>query len=396
MNAKVMTGRLIKIKNRSWTYFKGQPQSGQIALIVVLALLSTSTVMAIGLGILTFNEVKKLNNVVKTAQSYYAAEGGAEDAIIRVKNHMSYLSSYTLSVGSSTAAVNITGPLDNLSIVSEGNTEGRVRKVAINLSASPSSTNVSFNYGVQVGDGGLFMEKTATIVGSVYSNGNITSSNNPSITGDAFAAGTSSIDGGSWPGQLLDIDGNARARVIREARIGGTARAYQFTDCQVGGIAYYQGSITNCAAGGGSILQTYSNLPSLPMPIAESQLDTWEQEAQAGGVINGPCPYQPPNGASLGPVKINCGLLIDDNQIINMTGAIWVVGDMTISNQSIIRLSSSFGDDSSHIIIDNPSNQLTSSRFIIQNDGQIQGSGDPDSYVMVVSRNESSESGGGK
>ena len=240
------------------------------------------------------------------------------------------------------------------------------------------------------------MGNNARINGSVYSNGNITSSNNPSITGDAFAAGTSSIDGGSWPGQLLDIDGNARARVIREARIGGTARAYQFTDCQVGGIAYYQGSITNCAAGGGSILQTYSNLPSLPMPIAESQLDTWEQEAQAGGVINGPCPYQPPNGASLGPVKINCGLLIDDNQIINMTGAIWVVGDMTISNQSIIRLSSSFGDGSSHIIVNNPSNQLTSSRFIIQNDAQIQGSGDPDSYVMVVSRNESSESGGGE
>ena len=63
-------------------------QKGQIALIVVLALLSTTSALAVGLGILTFNEVKKLNNVVKTSQSYYTSEGGCEDAIIRIKNNM--------------------------------------------------------------------------------------------------------------------------------------------------------------------------------------------------------------------------------------------------------------------------------------------------------------------
>ena len=84
MKVKFITSRLIKIKNRFWTYFKDQSQSGQIALIVVLALLSTSTVMAIGLGIITFNAAQKLNNVEKIAQSYYAIEVRLRVALIVV------------------------------------------------------------------------------------------------------------------------------------------------------------------------------------------------------------------------------------------------------------------------------------------------------------------------
>lgn len=372
-------------------------ERGQIAIILVLALLSTATILVTALGILTFNEIKKLNNVVKSAQSYYAAEAGVEDAITRVKNKMNYPNpgTYTLAVGNGSTEVTISGPLDNLTIVSRGDVLKRIRKVAVNLSATPSDTNISFNYGVQVGDGGLFMENSSQVTGSVYSNGNITNNNNPRVTGDAFAAGTSEIDGKSWPGQSFDVDGNARARIIREARVGGTARAYQFINCQVGGIAYYESSITNCPAGGGSAQAAYSNLPALSMPISDAQLDQWEQEIEAAGnQINGPCPYEPPNGSTLGPVKINCDLLIDDNQVITMTGGIWVVGNFKITNQSRIVLSGSFGSKGSMIIADNPANRLTSSKIEVQNDARIEGSGDPDSFVIVASRNNSAESGG--
>jgi len=369
-------------------------QRGQITLILVVVIIVAGTVLVSGIGVVTYNEVRKIENVEKSSQSLYAAEAGIEDALLRVKNSMNYSSNYTLLVGSGSTMIDITGPIEDINITSRGNVNNRIRKVAVSLDATPSDTGVSFLYGVQVGDGGLFMENTASIVGSVYSSGNITSSNNPTITGDAFASGTSTIDGGSWPGQPIDIDGNAKARVIREARVGGNAVAFQLTNCQVGGTVTYDNSVSNCSAGGGSSQAAYTNLPDIAMPISDGQLDTWEQEAEAGGVINGPCPYQPANGSNLGPVKINCDLLIDDNQVITMTGAIWVVGNMTISNQSRIQLASSFGDKSSHIIIDNPANRLTSSKFIIQNDAQVLGSGDPDSFVLIGSRNNSAESGG--
>src|SRR3989344_560636 len=87
-------------------------QVGQAAITMVLALLSTTIVLVVALGVLTFNEVKKLNNIVKSSQSYYAAEAGIEDAVLRVKNNMSYQASYNLVVGSGDTDVTLTGPLD--------------------------------------------------------------------------------------------------------------------------------------------------------------------------------------------------------------------------------------------------------------------------------------------
>lgn len=49
----------------------------------------------------------------------------------------------------------------------------------------------AFNYGVQVGDGGIEMENNAKINGSVYSNGNVKMENNSRVSGDVYVAGGS-------------------------------------------------------------------------------------------------------------------------------------------------------------------------------------------------------------
>jgi len=150
-------------------------QFGQAAITMVLALLSTTIVLVVALGVLTFNEVKKLNNIVKSSQSYYAAEAGIEDAIVRIKKKMSYPNpgTYTLSVGAGSTQVTISGPLDSLSIISKGDVNNRIRKVAVNLTSLPSETDVDFNYGVQVGDGGLVMKSNSQVSGGVYADGSI-------------------------------------------------------------------------------------------------------------------------------------------------------------------------------------------------------------------------------
>lgn len=54
---------------------------------------------------------------------------------------------------------------------------------------SSKGLGASFVYGVQVGDGGLQLDHGNTVVGSVYSNGSVTSNQNNSITGDVWVAG---------------------------------------------------------------------------------------------------------------------------------------------------------------------------------------------------------------
>src|SRR3990167_1166151 len=102
----------LKIKNLKLKidFQRGLPsialaKEGQVAIILVLALLSTATILVTALGILTFNEIKKLNNVVKSAQSYYAAEAGVEDAVTRIKNKTNYPNpgTYPLAVGNGSA-----------------------------------------------------------------------------------------------------------------------------------------------------------------------------------------------------------------------------------------------------------------------------------------------------
>ena len=164
-------------------------EKGQIALITVLILLSATAVLVVAISALTFNEIKKLNNIVRSAQSYYAAEGGIEDAILRLQNRMDYTNPYTLTVGDGSTQVEITGSANQPTVTSRGNVDNRIRKLQVGLQASSTATNIAFNYGVQVGYGGLHMDNNSAVVGNVYSNGPITSGpNNPDITGTVFSA----------------------------------------------------------------------------------------------------------------------------------------------------------------------------------------------------------------
>lgn len=61
-------------------------------------------------------------------------------------------------------------------------------KRTIKITAS-RGVGVAFNYGIQVGEGGLALGRHNKVTGTVYSNGNITSDDDNQITGDAWVAG---------------------------------------------------------------------------------------------------------------------------------------------------------------------------------------------------------------
>ena len=375
--------------------------TGQALLITVVLILFAMLIL-VGIGT-TFALKRAASSEldVQSKRSYFLAEAGLEDAVFRLKRGKNLPPTYTLSLSDASATISVTPVLGGQDILSVADV--RFLKRAARSFMKPG-VGISFPYGVQIGEGGLVMENTSKVIGSVYSNGNIIGNNSPTVTGDAFAATISRIG-------HITIDGLARAHLITDTTVGESATstsdidsvsigrhgyADRIIDSTIGGDAYYQSTISGSTVGGSTFPATPapSDLPEIPMPIADSQLDTWETEAEAGGVISSPCPYEPASGSSLGPVKINCDLVIDGTKIITLAGTLWVSGNFSIENSAQLKLSPSFGSLSGVVIADTISNRTTSSKISVENSAQILGSGTPGSYVLVVSRNNSAEGGG--
>jgi len=350
-------------------------EKGQMALVTVVTILAAGVVLVVALGILTFNEIKKINNVEKSLQSYYAAEAGIEDAILRVRTpSMDYTASYTLSIGSVSTTVTINGPLEDLDIVSTGNSEGRVRKVAVNLNATPSNLNSNFNYGVQVGEGGLVMAANSKVLGNVYSNGNIVGAlSHPEIVGNAFSAG-GLID-------LMDIvktepaasDGNGHSNVINNSNMEGTP----FCDS---------------GTGNNKPCTSASDPAVIPLPLTDDDITILKNQAASGGeqtttTISG-------SGNTLGPRKINGDLTIVSNSELTVTGTIWVTGDITLNSNILIKLDSGFGTESGTFVADGEI-VIDSNVTVCGSDGGSGSTCNPnvsESYIMFLSTSTSTSS----
>lgn len=167
-------------------------EKGQILplIIIVVAVVLFSTLFIIGGAQVYFsNSTYTVGAETATA----LAEAGLDKAVESLnKSGGSYSGetetplgngSYSVEVISKDAATKIiqaTGYIPN-------KTAPRVKRT-VQIEAT-RGVGVSFNYGVQVGEGGLELGNNNTVNGSIYSNGNISAGNNNTITGDAWVAG---------------------------------------------------------------------------------------------------------------------------------------------------------------------------------------------------------------
>lgn len=166
--------------------------SGQAFLLVimVIAVVLVITITLIGGATLYFqNTAYSINSEKATA----LAEAGVDKALASLNrsggNYNGEIEtklddgSYSVTITTKDAGTKIiesTGYIPN-------KTNPKVKR-AIKIESS-KGLGVSFNYGVQVGEGGLEMKQNSKVLGSVYSNGSIKMDNNSKITGDAWVAG---------------------------------------------------------------------------------------------------------------------------------------------------------------------------------------------------------------
>ncbi len=344
---------------------------GQAVLMSTVFFMFISLAISMGLVTPVVKDAEIARAGSGSAQSFFLAEGVAEDALYRLKNGDTVVSGETIALNGATSTITVTDVGSNeKQIVSSGDAKNLIRNITARLTVT---SGVAFNYGVQAGPGGFNIQNSASINGNAYSAGPIIGTNSNIIRGDVISAGVGGLVNG----------------------IHATSSIYAHTiqNSQIDKDGYYQ-SISGSTVGGTSYPGS-ADQPIADLPIADSLIDQWETDAAAGGTITSPCPYRITSSVTIGPKKINCDLEISGSPTITLEGTLWVVGNIVIKNSPTLRISPSLPGKSIAIIADKPTNRTSSSKIEIENSSVIAGAG-AGSYILMVSRNTSAEDGGGE
>ncbi len=167
-------------------------QAGAAMMISVIFFLFASLAIVLGLALPLAREFQSSSTLATSKQSYFTAESGVEDIIYRLKHSKQTSSTETLVLGTSSATTTLTdlgGGQKEIQTLGAVSTYSR--RVDVKVTAG---TGASFNYGVQVGTGGLSIPD-GKVIGNVYSNGPITASSNGdnSISGTAISANSPAL-----------------------------------------------------------------------------------------------------------------------------------------------------------------------------------------------------------
>lgn len=316
-------------------HLKFGEQKGQTAVAVIIIVLTVSMLIIVSRAKLIITYQKMNRNVVRSLETYYTTEAAIEDSLIRiVKPNLIYPATYSMELNNGSALVSITQDADGLTVMSQGNTNNLNRNVEVQLRVGTSG-QASFQYGAQIGAGGLTMINLAQVIGNVYSGGNISGESGNRITGDAWAAGVSTISG-------FDNDS--------PNGIGVDAHANTIENSQIGEDIYYQNIIDPVIAGGSSYPGS-ANPPEVELPIAATQITSWQTEAALGGATAG-YTLEGSDTDMLGPKKITGDMLIKTSAVLTITGTVWVTGNVTLQNNAAIQLHPSYGDASAVLMSD--------------------------------------------
>ena len=170
--------------------------NGFIAMITLLFFMSMTLIIIFSLStvVLTTNKITK--NSIDSVQSYYSGESGIEDGLLRVMKDYDYTAINSFSLGDNTqVSQNISQSGNTTTIDSIASYKNNKREVQAEVTIT--ADEISFYYGVQVGEGGLTMGNTSSIIGNLYSDGSV--SGGGTITGDLIVATGMNMDvNGIW------------------------------------------------------------------------------------------------------------------------------------------------------------------------------------------------------
>ncbi len=346
-------------------------KSGQVMLTVVVFFMFASMTIVFGVINPILKQVAVGNTLVSSNGSYFLAQSALEDAYYRLKYRKQVGPTETLSLNGGTTNITITDTVaSGKKIISDADVYNHDRKMEAVLVIG---SGVSFNYGVQSGRGGFYLENSSSITGNIHSAGPVIGAGNI-VRGDVVSSGPTGL-----------VDGILAT---------GTVFSHNITNSTVGKDAHYVNISGTTVTG--TLYPGSADQPEAPFPIPDSQIAQWESDAAAGGTLsctNGK--YTVSFDMTLGPNKIPCNLEIKGSGItLTVAGPLWVTGNITTQVSPMIRMAAALGSSNVAVIADNPSDTTGSGIITIGQNTTFAGSGSPNSFVFMITQNNSAETGG--
>lgn len=354
---------------------KFQYSRGAALLIMVTLFMFGSLLITLSISRTAYRDVLRHRTLMESKQSFFTSESATEDAVYRLRRAMNISTTEVLTINSTTATATITTVFDIKEIDTVAETNNAFRKTYAELQLG---SGASFNFGLHSDTGGITMENSSSVNGNIYSNGTVTGLNSNIVNGDIISAGPNGL-----------VDG---------VHATGSVWANDIQDSTIDKDAYYMtisGTIVSGTSNPGSLDQATSSLA-----ITDELLDQWETEAEAGGVIastDAECAsgtYTIDVDTAIGPLKIECSLLIDKNSTdLTLLGPVWVVGNIDTKSSPNLAVDPSLSGKSIQMIAHDPANTTSSSKIIIAQSASFTGASG-NSFILMISRNDDKEQGG--
>lgn len=165
-------------------------EKGYVMLITSIVFMMVSLIISFGLTTPIIKQILSSRDIWGAKQAYYLSEAGVEDVMFRIKNNITVsLSQEILTINNFETVTTISTPdplTGNKTIkTSESDYNGYKRKISAEVT---QGEGVSFNYGIQTGNGGFVITGGSKVIGNIYSNGDILGGAGIHITGSAIAA----------------------------------------------------------------------------------------------------------------------------------------------------------------------------------------------------------------
>ncbi|MFH2062659.1 MAG: hypothetical protein ABIJ46_00695 [bacterium] len=349
--------------------------------VTILTAVILAFILTAGVSLLSYTVYTKKSEIIFRDESaaIQAAEAGIDKAIFCLNAlagdscggffGLAYTGETDIDIGTGSFTTAIVGAGSQRTVTSVGTApSGLIRTVRVDLTTIPPQDSVSFGYALQSGGGGAHLENNSEIEGTLYSGGNVTcQSTQAEVDGDVYV----SSDGGK----------------IDACTVNYHAHADRILNSDVEGDAYYRFDPADIAGSDVDGTKFAGSVRPEPVPLPEIDLEFWRDSAESGGMVAGP--YSPPDNSELGPIKVVGDLDIDNGVDLTITGPVWVTGNIITGNVSSFALSPGFGEYSTVILADDPSNQDEHGKIDVTNNTVIHGSGNPNSHLLFVSTNTS-------
>ena len=280
-----------------FTKFYLQPRRGAIAILTLLGVTIFGLLVMNSLATAATRESQMGLDDVNTTKTFYAAEAGLNIELYNMATGSSAPIPSLTDINELAVAHDLVG-FNNIITSSARDKTGKVRKVEISLLTSTGG----FTSAVQADEGGIiFASSGATINGQVFTGGDV---NNESGSGSTINGGLTLFNGSTVTGGPVTINP-------------------------------------------GPLVNSSSELP--PMPININNINKWKADITAYGNTTGSVTVS--SSTSIGWQKINGNLTIDNNQILTMTGSIWVTGNVVLGNNSKIFISHALPESPSLVLL---------------------------------------------